>query len=100
MGALNVSRVCPVPVQSLNTVDTGVAAHIMAMLTPEEVMAAQQADAQRDRVEADKQFAGAVDYISQSNKCNDDVGLLLVARAQVHATLALAAATMALGPHQ
>jgi len=87
-------------VQSSNTVDAGVAAHMVGMSTREDEMAAQQADAQRDRVEADKQFAGAMDYISQSNKCNDDVGLLLVARAQVHAILALTAATMALGPHQ
>ncbi len=73
--------------------DTGSAAHMVGMSTRENAIAARE------------QYAAAKECLThelESREWSPDLkdSMRDLAEAQVHATLALAAATMALGPHQ
>ncbi len=71
----------------------------------EDEMATAQACSQRDRAEAERRYAEAKECLALEGDAREgEMGLKTcmrdLAEAQVHATLALAAATMALGPHR
>lgn len=75
--------------QSLDAVDTGVAAHIVGMSN----------DIAPGTVGAMSHYRTA-ERILMNLPPNVEIRAAAAAEAQAHATLALAAATLALGPHQ